>query len=121
MNWVLAVLLTAGLVEIALRLPLLASALRIMGTSRKAMAIMRSRAISDHWKEKAMRVYSGRLFSATLMLAVLLIFLSGLIIFVIFLIGGLGIGFGAFAVSWPGMVLSAIAAFGYLKLRHHFV
>lgn len=62
----LAVLLACELLW-RLHLPRVAGGL--LKTAKKAKWIVLNRRISDHWKEKAMLVYSGKLLSSTFLLA----------------------------------------------------
>jgi fumarate reductase subunit C len=47
--------------EVALRLPLLDQVTAIVGTARRSAATVRSRRISDHWKEAVLPAYSARM------------------------------------------------------------
>ena len=79
MVWILLVVGTICVVECFIRLHLVSRLKSLQNLVIRIVGVLKSSSISDHWKEKAMRVYSGRLLSATLMLAILLIFFSGLI------------------------------------------
>lgn len=75
MSFVLAALLSAILVEIALRLPFAACLLRLTATARKTGRLLACGA-SDHWKERAMLGYAGIVFNASARLAGLLALLA---------------------------------------------
>lgn len=121
MIWVFTALLTIILVEIFLRLPLVSTARGIVVTARRAMRALARRGASDHWKELVSRAYAGRMLRATLVLA------GGLGLMAV--VGGalsLGVerlvpGFGAALISWPGLVVSLIAATAYVMARARFV
>jgi hypothetical protein len=70
--------------EIFMRLPLMHQVTVIVGTARRSAATVRSRRISDHWKEAILPAYSVRMagrsfyFFLLLCLAVLPVALAGL-------------------------------------------
>lgn len=70
--------------EIFMRLPLMDQVTLIVGTARRSAATVRSRRISDHWKEAVLPAYSARLagrsfyFFLLLCLALLPVALAGL-------------------------------------------
>ena len=59
----LALLVASAVVasEILLRLPLMDQVSVIVGTARRSAATLRSRRISDHWKETVLPAYSLRM------------------------------------------------------------
>ena len=59
-------------VELFFRLPFLAQIEAINGGAMKALDVVRSRRISDHWKERVLPAYAGRILRASLLLGVLL-------------------------------------------------
>ena len=63
MAWVLLVLGTLCVVECFIRLPLLGSSRQLLGLLGKITSVLRSSSISDHWKEKVLPVYAGKLFA----------------------------------------------------------
>lgn len=68
-----AILLSgAAAVELFFRLPFLAQVEAINGGALKALDVVRSRRISDHWKERVLPAYAGRILRASLLLGVLL-------------------------------------------------
>lgn len=80
-------LLAAGAVaasELFLRLPLIRQIQDVLGTAKRSAATLRSKRISDHWKEVVLPAYSVRiagrsiLFFLLLCLAVLPVALIGL-------------------------------------------
>lgn len=121
MIWVFTGILTVILVELFLRLPLIATARSIGITARKAAHILGARGVSDHWKEKASQAYAGKMMRATLILA------GGLgLIGVVGTVFSLGVetiapGFSSALLSWPGLVASLVVATVYVMLRSRFV
>lgn len=68
-------LLFAGAVvtsELFLRLPLMRQVSIIMGTARRCAATLRSKRISDHWKEVALPAYSLRVAGRSIIFFLLL-------------------------------------------------
>jgi len=60
-------------VEFFCRLPVASTLKGISGVARKAMHVLRSKRISDHWKELVMTTYSGQLIRSSLLLPILLL------------------------------------------------
>lgn len=54
--------------EIAWRLPLGESLQTLSGTAKRALTVMAAKSISDHWKERILPVYAGRIMKASLLL-----------------------------------------------------
>ena len=54
--------------EIALRLPLVTSVATMSATAGRALRVMRAPRVSDHWKERILPAYAGRLLKASLLL-----------------------------------------------------
>lgn len=72
MSAILLALATILAVEVALRVPLEKTWPRAIQSSKRAVRIIGARRISDHWKEKALPVYAGRIFGASMLLFVML-------------------------------------------------
>ncbi|MEM1411550.1 MAG: sulfotransferase [Pseudomonadota bacterium] len=60
-------------VELFVRLPFMAQVEAVTGGALKAVGLVRSPRISDHWKERVLPVYAGRILKASLSLAGLLL------------------------------------------------
>ncbi len=107
MNIALALLFCAALVEAAARLPLQKPLHDYLAVSRRAVATLRSRRISEHWKERILPAYARRMLRASvgvgLLLALILAIAAGLII----LLNAVSGSFGAFVLSPFGAVLCA--------------
>jgi hypothetical protein len=70
-----AVLLGAAAVaasELIVRLPVLPQAQGLSAATRKSLATISSKRISDHWKERALPAYSARMMRCSLLFFVLL-------------------------------------------------
>ena len=120
MNWILTTILAVVLVEFVVRLPLKSIISDIKTVSQKAVKLIRSQFISDHWKEKALLVYSGALLKSTLKLASILIAIVVLAIAVITIFNLLGLNIISFISSMTGIGFSIIVAIAYVSLRNNF-
>ena len=104
-----------------MQLPLLAAVRNASLIGRRAARAMAAKKASDHWKEKAVQAYAARMSRAALMLA-----------------GGFGliaaVGWGMMLgaewlapgtttalFSFPGLLLSMVAAIIYMIARQRFV
>lgn len=86
-----AALLVAGAIlasETLLRLPLMQQVNAVVGTARRAAGTMRSKRISDHWKEIALPAYSLRIAARSVFFFLLLC----LVALPVGLIGGIAPG-----------------------------
>lgn len=117
MNWLLTVVLCVLLVEVVLRLPFFRVLRELEGILRKAMRVVRARSVSDHWKEKVVPAYAGRMFTATLRLAALLLAVGVPAVVLIWLFDRLNASYDGFIVSWTGILFSILVASTYAVLR----
>jgi hypothetical protein len=65
MTWALLVAAAVLASEAMLRLPLLALARSVINVSGKSMRVLKSKRISDHWKERVLPAYSARMFKGS--------------------------------------------------------
>jgi len=121
MNWFLTTMLCVVLVECFVRLPLRPVLTVIQRTLHKATHTVASNAISDHWKEKAMRAYAGTMFLSTIKLAAFLSVVIGIAALLASLLDLAGTGFFSFLLGWQGIVFSIVAASAYAVLRGRLV
>ena len=73
MTWVFIVVGTIAVVEAFLAQPFIKKAREMVALVNRIGKTLRSSKISDHWKEKVLPVYAGRMFLLSLTLFVLLI------------------------------------------------
>jgi len=73
MAWIFIVVGTIAVVEAFLALPFIRKAREMVALVNRIGKTLRSSKISDHWKEKVLPVYAGRMFLLSLTLFVLLI------------------------------------------------
>lgn len=112
-----AAVLTVPLVELALRMRIPDVVGRIVGPSRRSVAVMRACGISDHWKERAMLLYARRTLSGALTLATYLGLLGGTGYVMVVAADAVLPGFFQFLLATSGVVWASLVAFAYLALR----
>lgn len=117
MNWVFLIVLCALLVELVLRLPFVSALQALQRTSRRAMAVVTAKRISDHWKEKAMGAYASRTFIASAQIAGLLAIVLGVATLLVLAFDWFWAGFQTFILGWVGLVSSVVAASLYIIIR----
>lgn len=117
MHWLLAAIATVVAVEIALRTPLSKTVSRWQATAARAMRVVSSRVVSDHWKEIVIPTYALRMLQLTARLtlqigAVLSPFaLACSVAFVV------GIPLTDFLASVIGVLFTSVVGMAYGGLR----
>lgn len=117
MSWILAGILCILLVEGVSRLPIVQAASTASDAARRAVRTMSAPKISDHWKEKVLLVYAGRIFGATLRLVAMLVLVAGLALGAIYLLDALAPGFADFMMGWAGLIFTLVFATLYYLIR----
>lgn len=122
-RFVICLVLVAGSVELSLGLPFLARIKTLLLISRRALKIILSPSISDHWKEKAVLRYAGRLAASTLALAFFLGVVALYATLVVVVADRLDKTQStlAFVQSLPGIGVLTALSIAYLKIRAQFV
>lgn len=113
----LTLVLSAALVEFVRVMPLrrMLGALRIV--SARALRVMRSGRISEHWKEKALMGYARQMLFASSGLGAILLGVLALVHGAV-RVGDAAIGgYGAFLFGPVGLILSFAAAVGWAWWR----
>jgi len=121
MTWLLTAVLCIVVVEIVVRLPFKNVFSQISRAVQKSLRIVKSKTISDHWKEKVMLAYAGSLFAATMALAGLMLAVGAVVFFLIGAFDYFGTETGEFIVSWVGIVYSVVVATVYVRVRMNIV
>lgn len=103
--------------ELFARLPVVMIARRMAQGAADARHIVRSRAISDHWKEKAMAVYAGRMARQTLALASAFLLLAGVAAALLALMAPIAPEAGHILTSAGGIMLGLGTAIVYFAMR----
>lgn len=106
--------LTLILVQVAIHLPLARAVGAITGPSLRSLAILRARGISDHWKERAMKLYARRTFGGVLGFAALMALLAGLALIIGAGIARLSPGFVDYSIGVQGLLVSLVVAMLWL-------
>lgn len=113
----LTTVLCMALVEGLRQLPLAPVLKRAQCTARRALWVLRARAVSEHWKERALLAYARTLLLASLTLAALLVGLAAVAALLVWLADQWRPGFSAFLLSPLGLTLSLLLALSYAAVR----
>lgn len=117
MHWLFAALAGIGFVELFMRLPVRAALTDLQRLTGRIMAVLRSGRISDHWKEKILPVYAGRLFRLTVRIALCLLAAFVPLLVLLALAAVLDVPLMAFTLSWAGIVFTTLVALVWAKAR----
>lgn len=118
MLWIASFALCVLLVEALRRLPLMSVATEILQSTTRAVRVIGSSKISDHWKEKAIGAYAVITLRGTLKLAVMMVGVLGGAALLVYTAERLGVkGFSSFFLSWEGLAYTAIGASLYAWAR----
>ena len=117
MNWLLTIVFCAVLVELVLRLPFLDPLRALRWSSNRAMRVVTAKAVSDHWKERAMGAYARKTFVASVKIAGLLAVVLGAATLLVLALDRLSEGFQAFVLSWAGLGSSVVVSSLYVVAR----
>lgn len=117
MAWVFAALAAVGVVEILGRTPFFTAFHSYRKIVGKVFATMRSRRVSDHWKERVLPRYALSMMACTLMVVASLLaaFVPFLILWA--LAEALSIPFMALVLSWSGILAMTGVAVAWMTLR----
>ena len=110
---VLIALISLLLVELFLRLPLIASARAVLASARRAGRILGRRRASDRWKERASRILALRMLRGALALAASLAVLLAAGAALLWSAERIAPGTGRAMFGLPGLLLSLAVACGY--------
>ena len=121
LNYALLIVATLISVEIFFRLPVISTARLTADCAARSSRVMQSKHISDHWKERALPMYSQRMMAATLKLAayIFIVLSPFLVIWVLTL--PLNASFATLLTSLVGIGVSMVVAFVYAMLRRQLV
>ena len=117
MEWAVLALGTVLVVESFLRLPLMASVKNLQVLLGKILGTLKSSTISDHWKEKVLPAYAGKLFIISIKLFALVLIAILPMLFIGFLGDRMGLSILHLLSSWVGILISTVIAFIYIFLR----
>ena len=117
MPWIFAALAGIGFVEAMLRLPMFPALGHVRQIVSQVQRVIRSKHISDHWKEKILPRYAFRVFRSTLVIGACLLaaFIPFFLLYLLSLM--LEIAFLDLTLSWIGIAYVTIVAIAYAKLR----
>ncbi len=117
MHWLFAGIAGVGFVELLIRLPIFPKLAEIRATLIRALGVVRSPRISDHWKEKALLRYAFRLLWLTVLLTVYFVgaLLPFIVIYLISIV--IGVAFMEFILSLVGILFATIVSVVYARVR----
>ena len=115
-----SLLLSVLAVELAIRLPFGPALRSVVTRNRRALHVIRSPAISDHWKERALLGYARGSLQESLRLLVYVLFLAGAYAAPVLVVDWLGGKLGAFLLSPHGMGITLVASALYALARWRF-
>ena len=114
---VIILLTTVFAIELFLRLPFSTALKEFTAISRKALRVMRSRSISEHWKEVVLPRYSIVMLKSSLKLLAYLLVIIGFVSLADIFCRPLGISLTGALSTWSGVSTSMLAAGVYLFVR----
>ena len=115
--WLLVVVAAVLASEALLRLPIVAKIKAVSEASQKAMRVLKSRRISDHWKERVLPAYAKRIGFGSVAFFVMLC--AGLLpVLVVGLVYPGGLAAWAEALLRPLVILVlCVVSLGYIWVR----
>lgn len=123
MHYVEAIIVSVIAVEVFLRLPIVSQVSETMKLAKKIFAVVGSRHISDHWKEKVLIRYAGGLAlnSCKMALWLVALLISLYVVCAIFdrILGANGSIFD-FLASAIGIIFVTAASVAYYNIRMRF-
>lgn len=120
-SWIVVICVSCLAAELFMRLPFEFTVLRMARCGARASHIIASRRISDHWKEKAMPVYAGRMARCTLTLTLYFAVLGAAVGGVFLAADAIAPETGRFLSSMTGLMAGFLAATVYYLLRRRLV
>lgn len=106
--------------ELLSRLPFERIVSSMAQCARLAGRVISSRRISDHWKERILPAYAGRMATHTLMLTLYFAALAGLVSVALLAADAITPGTAGLITSGKGLVASFAVATAYYLLRRRF-
>lgn len=124
MTYLAACLVTIAAIEVFLRLPVRRLTVQLIAPLKKTTKVITSHAISDHWKEKVLPIYAGKIAFASLKIAIVI----GGVLLVVVLLSKILDHFLSLRVStidtlssWIGITVVMVFSAVYLALRKRLV
>ncbi len=124
MSYLLVILASCIAVELFMRLPVIAQAQRLFGTTRKAGHVIAAQTVSDHWKERVMLRYARELMMSSLLLILFIVgavFVAVIPAFFAKAFVDPTLSIEHLFSSWMAIALSLLAATAYYVMRSRLV
>ena len=119
-QYIAAIIVCIAAVETFMLLPLGKALHKLAALTNKILAVLTSKRVSDHWKEKVLLRYSGQMALLTLTLAGIFA-VAAAVIYLLTLVTDLLISPQihtlSFLISLPGLVTATVASTAYYLIR----
>ena len=119
MTWVLLLISTIAIVECFIRFPISTKLKNFSEVIWKAIRIVRSSSVSDHWKEKILPHYALSIFVCSIDFFIALLFRFSPLILALLICFTFDHQFAQFLISWQAILVSIFGAFLYLVIRKY--
>lgn len=121
MKWLILTVCCIAFIELFLCLRTQKCIESIAALSLKISRVLRSSAISDHWKEKVMLTYAGRMFSYSMRLLAILVIAFSPFVVASLLADYYGLQLAGLLASWQGILVCTAIAVVYSLVRKRIV
>lgn len=117
MTFVYALIAGIGFVEILLRSPATRETRQLGSIGKRVVHVLGSKHISDHWKERVLLAYSGRIFKSTILIAISLIAAFVPLMLLLVLSRATGTPLLDFSLSITGIIYLTVVSTAYAVFR----
>ncbi len=121
MHWLIVILAAPMFVELLLRLPVARTGGALAEVAAKTLRVLRSRRISDHWKERVLPRYALGLAGSSLALFFLLLVAAAPLASLAILFQALGVPAWDLLLSLPGLVACTVSGSLYGLARRRWL
>lgn len=117
MSWVLLILCSAAFIELFLRLGVMRRVGALAAVASRSVSVLRSPRISDHWKERVLPRYAGRMAGFSLALFGLMVACLSPFFVALLVSDYFGLGFERLVVTPQAALAGTLVAIIYAKAR----
>jgi len=121
MRWILSIAICIILIEFTILMPLKKIISGLVEVGHKASYIVRSKAISDHWKQKVVLYYAKMMFIFTMYLTFIFACISLVAILLLWGATFIDPDIQLFFLSWVGLLFSTAVFTIYIYTRRFLV
>jgi hypothetical protein len=119
--WILLVVGTICVVECFIRLPLVSRLKSLQNLVTRIVGVLKSSSISDHWKEKVLPVYAGKLFLLSIQLFSLVVAALLPMFVLAWAVQFTSVPLMQLLTTWSGMLASTVIAVLYIFARNRVI